>query len=153
MVGEIIDIDLEGDSDGNGNECSKKVGKVGFLDLCFLTCYLKRDIWCPPCVFFMAPSDDVNKSQEIDDVGVGFNASKGVETKGLTNGKKVDSEVHLEESQKESIVEDYYEPRQDIIAQGVWLEKEDKACAKKEHVAVSTSHNVADDHNDDLKEE
>ncbi|GLT31837.1 hypothetical protein SLA2020_065450 [Shorea laevis] len=84
MSTEIIDIDLEGDSDGSGNEvrflfrnlilrcvkvmlngwcglvivlvsdeCSKKVGKVGFLNICLLTCFLKRGIWSPPYVFFM----------------------------------------------------------------------------------------------------
>ncbi|GKV32893.1 hypothetical protein SLEP1_g41459 [Rubroshorea leprosula] len=248
MSAEIIDIDLEGDSDGSGNEvrflftnlllrcvkvmlngwcclvivlvsdeCSKKVGKVGFSNICLLTCFLKRGIWSPPYVFFMGqcvylygsnkgdwgiekyvlfihiggrliqdsglkyvdgecwdwhvdidkltvkelfqkisiarydldmvehiwylelgktlsngkatPGDDANKGQET------HNGSKGVETEGLTHGKGVDGEVRVEESEKESVVEDYYEPRQDFTAKSVWLEKEDEAGVEKEDEA------------------
>ncbi|GKU87071.1 hypothetical protein SLEP1_g1521 [Rubroshorea leprosula] len=84
MSAEIIDINLEGDLDGSGNEvrflstnlllrcvkvmlngwgclvivlvsdeCSKKVGKVGFTNICLLTYFLKKGIWSPPYVFFM----------------------------------------------------------------------------------------------------
>ncbi|GKV48639.1 hypothetical protein SLEP1_g55437 [Rubroshorea leprosula] len=276
MSVEIIDIDLEGDSDGSGNEvrflstnlllrcvkvmlngwgclvivlvsdeCSKKVGKVGFSNICLLTCFLKRGIWSPPYVFFMgqcvylygsnkvsiarydpdmvehiwylepgktlsdglkqvigdasireildilrvhnkvhiyvihildfpfvveqflalpAPGDEANKGQETD------NGSKRVETEGVTHGKGVDGEVRVEESQKESVVEDYYEPGQDFTAKGVWLEKEDEAGVgvekedkasvgvqkeagagvEKERAGASQSEEVADDHNDDL---
>ncbi|GKU92568.1 hypothetical protein SLEP1_g6279 [Rubroshorea leprosula] len=116
MAREIIDIDLEGDSDGSKNECNKKV----------------------------APGDDVNKGQETN------NAGKGVETEGPINGKAVDGEVRVEEGQKETVVEDYYELGQDFTAQGVWLKKEDEAGVEKERACASKSDNVADVHNDDL---
>ncbi|GKV19085.1 hypothetical protein SLEP1_g29383 [Rubroshorea leprosula] len=160
MAREIIDIDLEGDSNGSGNEvrflftnlilrcvkvmlngwchlvivlvydeCSKKVGKVGFSNLSILTCFLKRGIWSPPYVFFMGqcvylygstPGDDVNKGQETN------NAGKRVETEGPTN---------------------------DFTTQDVWSEKEDEAGVEKERAGASKSDNVADDHNDNLSED
>ncbi|GKU93069.1 hypothetical protein SLEP1_g6702 [Rubroshorea leprosula] len=101
MAGEIIDINLEGDSEGSVNEETNNVGK-------------------------------------------------GVEIEGPTNGKGVDGEVHVEEGQKESIVEDYYELGQDFTTQVVLLEKEDEAGVEKECASASKSHNVADDHNDDF---
>ncbi|GKV49449.1 hypothetical protein SLEP1_g56200 [Rubroshorea leprosula] len=134
MSAEIIDIDLEGDSDGSGNE------------VCFLFTNLSLR-----CVKVMLNGGGVVlflswclMSAETD------NGSKGVETEGLTHGKGVDGEVRVEEGQKESVVEDYYEPGQDFNAKGVWLEKEDEASVEKERAGASKSDNVADDHNDDL---
>ncbi|GKV06596.1 hypothetical protein SLEP1_g18469 [Rubroshorea leprosula] len=76
--------------------------------------------------------------------------SDGSENGGPTNGKGVDGEVCEEEDQKESVVEDYYESRQDFTTKGVWLEKEDEIGVEKECASASKSHNVVDDHNDDL---
>ncbi|GKU90770.1 hypothetical protein SLEP1_g4721 [Rubroshorea leprosula] len=151
MSAEIIDINLEGDSNGNGNE-------VRFLSTNILLRCVKVMLNGWGCLVIVlvsdecTPGDDANKGQEID------NGSKGVETKGLTHGKGVDGEVRVEESQKESVVEDYYEPGQDFTTKGVWLEKEDEAGVEKEdevgvekeRAVALKSDNVADDHNDDL---
>ncbi|GKV17154.1 hypothetical protein SLEP1_g27690 [Rubroshorea leprosula] len=219
MSAEIIDIDLEGDSDGNGNEvrflstnlllrcvkvmlngwgclvivlvsdeCSKKMGKVGFSNICLLTYFLKRGIWSPPYVFFMGQCvylliqdnglkyvdgkcwdwhvdiDKLTVRELFQKISIARYDPDMVEHiwylepgKTLSDGLKqvigVDGEFRVEESQKESVVEDYYEPGQDFTAKGVWLEKEDEAgvgVEKEDEAGASKSEEVADDHNDDL---
>ncbi|GKV36303.1 hypothetical protein SLEP1_g44450 [Rubroshorea leprosula] len=151
MSTEIIDIDLEGDSDGSGNEGDWGIEKhVLFIHIGGRLIqqdnglkYVDGECWD-----WHVDIDKLTVRELFQKISITrYDPDMGV-----------DGEFRVEESQKESVVEDYYEPGQDFTAKGVWLEKEDEAGVEKEDEAgiekeragASKSDNVADDHNDDL---